>query len=239
MTGITVSRRSGPRMGAGKRLRLGSGGQAAVESAIAIPMSMFVVLGVLQMGMMQQARMLSDYAAYKGARAASVGRAECPVMVKAEIAALVPTLGRADSASAWVSTYKQYEKNKRSSLPVVYNEFKIENQHQPFDTPLKPNELPEKIHLRLHYFYQLTIPFADWLIARYYLAERGLESWAGMSDPINPIAKTQAPPHHTAQMVDSVYVRSYFNKGIYVVPLQASWSFRMFSQASRTKGDCQ
>lgn len=221
------------------QLELGSGGQAAVESAIAIPLSMFVILGVLQMGMLQQARMLADYAAYKGARAASVGRAECTVIQKAEIAALVPTLGRADSQSTWIGTYQKYQNNKRGSLPVVYNEFKIEDVHKPFDTPLKPSEKPEKIHLRLHYFYEMNIPFANWLIAKYYLAQRGLESWAGMADPINPVAKTHQPPSVSAVYVDSAYVKNYFNQGIYVVPIQASWSFRMFSQSQRTQGDCQ
>src|ERR1700678_2228011 len=47
-------------------------GQAAVESAIATPMTMFVVLGLIQIGMIQQARFFVDYAAYRGVKACSV-----------------------------------------------------------------------------------------------------------------------------------------------------------------------
>ena len=224
--------------------RKGQRGQAAVESAIALPMSLFVILGALQMSMMQQARMLADYAAYKGARAASVGRAECPIISRAEVAALVPSLGRADNVDNWTQTFNKYapspsyNKDPGTGLPVVYTEFKIENKVTPFDKPLQPNEQPEKIHLRLHYFYQLRIPFADRLIAKYFLAERGLEQWAGTVDAINPTHQTTQPPSRTSG-ADVVIAHNYYNQGVYVVPLQASWSFRMFSQAAKTQGGCQ
>ena len=214
-------------------------GQAAVESALVMPMTLFVILGVIQLSMLQQARMLADYAAYKGARAASVGQADCKVITPAEIAALVPTLGRADTATRWVTTFETNKGNQRGGLPIVYTEYKISDQHKPFDMTLKADEKPEKVHLRLHYFYEMHIPFANWLFAQYYLAQRGLESWAGMADPINPVAKTEVPPSVASAFVDSAYVKTYFDNRHYVIPLQASWSFRMFSQASNLTGSCK
>ena len=214
-------------------------GQAAVESAMVLPLSLFVILGTLQVAMMQQARMLADYAAYKGARAASVGRLECEGINKAEIAALVPTLGRADSADTWVSTYNRFSNNRRNGLPVVFNDFKVTGGGSPsFDTPLTGNQAPAKLHLQVHYFYEMNIPFANWLIARYFLAERGLESWANMADPINPVARTETPPHRSSS-ADAVIAQQYFSQGHFVVPLRASWSFRMFSAAAKKSGSCQ
>lgn len=210
-----------------------------MESAIALPLSLFVILGILQVAMMQQARMLADYAAYKGARAGSVGRLECDTINKAEIAALVPTLGRADSASAWKNTYNKYSNNRRNGLPVVFNEFKVSGGGSPsFDTPLTGNAAPAKLHLQVHYFYELEIPFANWVIARYFLAERGLESWANMVDPINPVARTETP-QHIASTADATIAQQYFSSGHFVVPLRASWSFRMFSAATKKSGSCQ
>lgn len=220
------------------RLLGASRGQAAVESAIAIPMSMFVILGLIQMAMLQQARMLADYAAYKGARAASVGRAECPLIARAEVAALVPTLGRADGASAWGTVYDKYKDNQRNGQPVVHNEWRIDNVVKPFDKPLQPGDKPEKLHLRMHYFYEMTIPFANWLIARYFLAQRGLQSWANMVDPIEPAATTR-PLTTVGASTDDNIANAYFNQHHYVVPIMASWSFRMFSQAKSTSGDCK
>lgn len=217
-----------------------SAGQAAVETAIAMPMSLFVILGVLQLSLIQQGRLLADYAAYKGARAASVGRAECKTIAKAEIAALVPALGRADTAAKWVETYNQFSNNKdpKAGLPVVYTEWKLTDVVKPFDKQLSPDKKPEKVHLRLYFFYPMRIPFANWLLARYFLAERGLETWANLVDPINPVAHTQAPPSRPSGSA-VVIAKSYFDQGLYVIPVQASWSLRMFSQAKDTEGGCQ
>ena len=150
----------------------------------------------------------------------------------------MPTLGRADSASQWIATYNKYSGNRRSGKPVVFTEYRIDNRVVPFDKLLPPNAAPEKIHVRLHYFYELQVPFANWLIARYFLAERGLESWANMSDPLSPARTTTAPRMNSAS-ADAIIARSYFNSRIYVVPVRASWSLRMFSQASQAQGSCQ
>lgn len=66
-------------------------GQAAVESAIVIPLMTFMILGVLQLAMIQHAKIMTDYAAYNAARAGIVWNADRWMMENAAIISLLPT----------------------------------------------------------------------------------------------------------------------------------------------------
>ncbi|MBI2895102.1 MAG: pilus assembly protein [Deltaproteobacteria bacterium] len=66
-------------------------GQATVESAIVLPLMVFVVLGIVQMSMVQHARIMTEYAAFCSARAGIVWNAEPSVMESAAMIALMPT----------------------------------------------------------------------------------------------------------------------------------------------------
>ncbi|MCB9555143.1 MAG: pilus assembly protein [Deltaproteobacteria bacterium] len=67
-------------------------GQAMVESALVMPLMLFLILGVVQLAMMQHARIMVEYAAYKAARAGIVWHADRPIMESAAIIALMPTM---------------------------------------------------------------------------------------------------------------------------------------------------
>src|SRR5688572_13227446 len=86
-----ASRRSfrGPRGPQGPR---GPRGQAAVETAIVMPLFVFTLLGLLQLGLLHQARLLTKYAAYKAVRSGSINRAKVDVMENAAIAVMLPML---------------------------------------------------------------------------------------------------------------------------------------------------
>lgn len=74
------------------RLRLAcKKGQALIESAIIIPLMTFVILGVLQLAMVQHARLMTEYAAFNAARAGIVWNADRFVMENAAILSLLPT----------------------------------------------------------------------------------------------------------------------------------------------------
>ncbi|MCP3099044.1 pilus assembly protein [Myxococcus sp. K15C18031901] len=66
-------------------------GQAMVESAITLPLVVFLLLGTLQLFLMLQARVLAQYAVFQATRAGSVGYGECERMTHAAILALLPS----------------------------------------------------------------------------------------------------------------------------------------------------
>jgi hypothetical protein len=76
-------------------------GQAAIESALALPLLVFLVLGLLQLTLLEQAKLMTEYAAFQAARAGIVWNGNNERMRDAALVALLPTLGEAtDNAPA-------------------------------------------------------------------------------------------------------------------------------------------
>jgi Flp pilus assembly protein TadG len=69
-------------------------GQAAVETAIILPMLTFLVLGIIQLTMMQQAELMTEYAAYQACRAGIVWNGDVSKMEDAARVALAPTMAK-------------------------------------------------------------------------------------------------------------------------------------------------
>jgi hypothetical protein len=73
-------------------------GQAAVEAALTLPLFVFIVLGTLQLNLMNQARLLTKYAAYKAARTGSLRSANLDMMEQAAVAVLLPMISHPQGA---------------------------------------------------------------------------------------------------------------------------------------------
>ncbi len=67
-------------------------GQIAVETALIIPLYIFLLLGVLQLGLIGQARVLAKYAAYRAARVGAMNNANQEAMEAAALFHLMPAL---------------------------------------------------------------------------------------------------------------------------------------------------
>jgi len=74
-----------------RRLHRDERGQAVVESAIVIPLMTFLILGMIQLVMIQHARIMTEYAAFNAARAGIVWNADKIIMESAAIISLLPT----------------------------------------------------------------------------------------------------------------------------------------------------
>lgn len=226
-------------------------GQAAVESALVLPLAVFIILGLLQMGMIQQARLFADYAAYRGARAASLEMGDCHAVIRSELAALTPMLGRSDDLRTWKATFQRAVNrqpgppqdpgalaNSRPD-PYVINFWEIEHPNwldsHPIDEPVSREGDIAHIHLRLFFLYELKIPFVNWVLGRMYLAQFGFGGYGGKVDPLHPTTLAQDPARlanwEYAQVGAAVREYSRLDPPRYVVPLYASWSMRMFSRA--------
>lgn len=68
-------------------------GQALSESAIILPLFIFMILGILQIGLVYQARYLLKYAAYRASRTGALQNACDGPMKDAAIAVLAPFMG--------------------------------------------------------------------------------------------------------------------------------------------------
>jgi Flp pilus assembly pilin Flp len=66
-------------------------GQAMVESALVIPLMTFLILGIIQLVMIQHAKIMTEYAAFNAARAGIVWNADKIIMENAAIISLLPT----------------------------------------------------------------------------------------------------------------------------------------------------
>jgi hypothetical protein len=74
-----------------RRLHREQSGQAVVESAIVIPLMVFLILGLIQLVMIQHAKIMTEYAAFNAARAGIVWNADQIIMENAAIISLLPT----------------------------------------------------------------------------------------------------------------------------------------------------
>lgn len=79
----------------------------AVEAALALPVVVMLGLGVVQLGLLQQARLLVQYAAFAAGRAGVVQGANNARMHGAARLALLPLLGRAESWKAAAASWPE------------------------------------------------------------------------------------------------------------------------------------
>src|SRR5436853_4150060 len=87
---------------------MGSGrGQVAVEAALSLPLVALLGLGAVQLGLVQQARLLESYAAFAAARVGVVWGASNARMHDAALLVLLPLLGRAEAWEAVASSWPE------------------------------------------------------------------------------------------------------------------------------------
>jgi hypothetical protein len=223
-------------------------GQAAVEAALTLPLTLFLVLGTLQFFLLLQARTMAEYAAFRAVRTGSVKHGDCKAMTHAAIAALLPTFARTDSPEALGQAFGVHNDNRYHGSghtgPIVWitRERPLSgsisaNEEELFDDPAiygGPRDVM-RLESRLIFWYPLRIPFANWVLTRMFLARWGLRTYAAQ----NPLLLTETAhwnertsPGFDGAIVGEMLSRS--NQGEYVFPLQASYSMRMMMPARRT-----
>jgi hypothetical protein len=250
-------------------------GQAAVEAALIIPMMVFMVLGIIQLGMMYQARLMTEYAAYRSARAGIVNHGHCELMRNAAYFAVLPTLGptpsgesgRVDSLGDAIWVYAQYavpgttnpvlfhlpgqleklrvevlnpRKGQISSLFSTYgdamNSQEIDYDDVRDDTIVRANLLT----VRITYFYEMRIPFANWLIHGWFMGLDALGNLQGIQfenqrlgggASHQALEKLGASKGKTSrQKTDYKNISGLaLNQRKYIIPLAANYSMRMQS----------
>lgn len=98
-------------------------GQVVVETAIIMPVFVFLILGLLQMGLLHHARVMTKYAAYKAARAGSLRQGNADDMKRAALAVMLPVLGRNSSVGA------PYRTDDIGNYAIAWNTMKNAKQN--------------------------------------------------------------------------------------------------------------
>ena len=192
-----------------RRIRRASeSGQALVEAALVLPAMVFLVLMILQLTMVQHARIMTDYAAFCAARAGIVFNPNAQAMQEAATVALLPTMGRTDTMAAFDQTRARFlgangipspELVRRSmfGLPIVRvtvlspkkSDFGgelskyLNGREIDFDDVRPAAARPNQLQLELRYFYRMQIPLANQLLQAIHFASNPasytLDAWEG------------------------------------------------------------
>jgi hypothetical protein len=228
-----------------------------VEAALTLPLTVFLILGILQLFLMLQARIMAEYAAFRATRAGSVRHGSCEAMTDAAILALLPTfhsyLGR---NGAGLSPGKKlglaFQRRKdnlytpglddRHDRAIVWiirdSPLGVSaNEDSEFDEPRSAAEVDAaRLETRLVFWFPLKVPFANWVISRMMLAHWGYMAYMDQ----NPLMLTQRANWTTSPtmpmslheaIVDELLTRVGTEQ--YVIPIHASASLRMMTPAQR------
>ena len=223
-------------------------GQATVEAALTLPLTVFLVLGTVQMFLLLQARLLTEYAAFRAVRTGVVKYGDCEPMTHAALGALLPAFTRTDSAEALGSAfgarrdnlYKPQRDSGHTGAIVWLARERPRLQDIPpdeeesFDDPARYQRVADVMRLeaRLVFWYPLRIPFANWVLSRMFLAHLGLREYTAV-DPLQPAH--QANWTHQADSSLEGAIRQELLERVgrkeYTFPLQASYAMRMMTPA--------
>ncbi len=228
-----------------------------METAITMPLAIFMILGTLQLFMMLQGRLFAEHAAFKAVRTGVVRHGDCEAMTHAAIAALLPSFvsylgdgtagGSPDEklAQAWRLRTRgkpfenQYDPGADNghdgAVAWIFRESPrlaqvTRDSEDDFDDPDQPGYVLE---VRLVYWYPLRLPFVNWVMATMYRAYFGLADYTG----VNPIMPTQKARWTHAGATSLQAFGAEFNRRYdaqqYVFPITASYAMRMMTPPRR------
>lgn len=170
-------------------------GQAMVETAIVMPTMIFMILGIIQLTMMQHARLMTELAAFNAARAGAVWNANPKIMQDAAVLTVVPTFGLASSNQAklgfgstggkdfstfamtyfWMLLYEDglnfwtlgQKPVQVTTINPVQEDF---GGQEELDFDDAGSRGKSQLTVRVTYLYPLRIPYADYGIFHAYMA---------------------------------------------------------------------
>ncbi|MDC0711810.1 pilus assembly protein [Stigmatella sp. ncwal1] len=228
-------------------LNAGESGQAAVEAAIVLPLFVFLMLGILQIGLMHQARLMTKYASYRAVRAGAIHNAKVEEMERAALAVMLPLLSEDRSGGEYIqsitsaSDFKSkwgtsgVSSNKMSDADMKYVDVVIcgplkgdvgGGQEVDFDDPQEAGQAgwkesqKTKLRVQATFNYRMPIPFANWVI---HAAAMNKEvPW------VLRMGKKSAGPSKFAHSRYQKY-KDAADSGQYILPIRAAYTMRMQS----------
>lgn len=223
-------------------------GQAGVEAALVIPLCLFLILGILQLILLQQARLMTDYAAYRTARGGALAHARCNEMVNSALAALLPTQAAvrdaptsAERVGIVTEAWRRISATRRNrhlgvDVPIVRIRYRTAGGPtfvvSGFDQPLLPGEAPRELSVELVHLHELQIPFANSIFLRTWLAQYWAQALASASNPLLVLEGEIPPPPAASEGLDG-QILSFIQRGLlasrYFLPIKSTFTLVMMS----------
>lgn len=233
-------------------------GQAAVETALTMPLTIFMILGTMQLFSMMHGRVLTQYAAYRATRAGSVNHGSCDAMTHAAILSVLPAINTfikpsaGPASTAMAAMFNAHKDNRYNDVvqtggaPVTYTGSIVWiARNLSDDTGLKPASASEeeqfdqgevggqlqltRLETRLIFWYPMRIPFANWVMSKMLLAHMGLKSYTAT----NPLMTPQTADWSTGgSNLDTPILDELLarhNASEYVFPIEGTYSMRMMT----------
>lgn len=223
-----------------------------MEAALTLPLTIFLIIGTLQLFLMLQGRIMAEYAAFRATRAGALDHGACEPMHHAAILALLPSfqsyigsgMGRpAQRLAAAFATRKNnryfYPQDKHTGEIVwLLRDSPQANQvpneeDQAFDQSQSPSTAPMRLETRMVYFFPLKIPVVNRIISRIIMARFGVMPYSGMNHLMVSQRATYENGRINLEGAILNEMRSRYMRGEYVLPIHASGSMRMMTPARR------
>lgn len=230
-------------------------GQAVVETAIVMPLFVFILLGILQLSLMHQARLMTKYAAFKAARAGSIGNVKMDRMTKAALAVLMPFIS--EERDATHGTFKIYKARSGSDFKDSWK--KISENKQPEKGSLKHVEVmvcgPTKeiltgggkefsfddpktstgddwkpfdrtrLAVQVTFNFRMVIPFANMMLWNLSFGQDKADTLWLTRTGTKALPVNQ----NLKDEMNEKGLKDLASQGVYVFPIRASWGMRMHS----------
>ncbi len=189
-----------------------------MEAALTLPLTIFVILGTIQLFLMLQGRIMAEYAAFEAVRAGSRHHGDCKMMMQAGLGALLPSvvsyMGEGtkggSAAEKLGEAFKKrfngndakfaemdYTKSTFGGLPLAGESIFWLARPLPTNVPSPEDsdfDAPNgdgggmRLEARLIYWFPLRIPFADWVMTRMFMAHFGIQDYDN-ANPLIPAEK--------------------------------------------------
>jgi hypothetical protein len=231
-------------------------GQAAVEAALTMPLTLFLFLGTLQLFVCYQVRLIAQYAASRAVSAGSRNHGSCASMNDAAIAALMPTIeafaGPSRGGTPAANFVAAYTERNRGLPYAMYSgrdgiyagsavfwlvrELPLGESEEQFDTP---GGADRTLTLRLVFWFPMRIPFANWVLSAMFRAHYGLQDYVAT----NPLMTAQSSSwrHDVGATLEGAIGAELQSRSLarqFVFPITVGWAMRMMTPSRAGSKNC-
>lgn len=236
-------------------------GQAAIETALVMPLFVFLILGLLQLGLLHQARVMTKYAAYKAVRVGSIHNAKKSAMKRAALAVLLPFTGKRTKDQFYKATVGGFavswamakqgltigENSPMSPLKLVICD-PTSAVTGDFDDPDGQmgtgggweGQNRGRLAIQLTNNHQMVIPFANAVIFYILVAQERAELYNVLRmRPKGDLRQKDWLATRNAANNESRTINKFTGlaaAGTYIIPIRAGWSMRMQSNYLNNRG---